>query len=205
MALVHGGIRSVTGETGLASTREALRSTMSDHHEQERSRDFLHAGSSARHGTCTAVCTVSRGARVGLWRAKPNSWGTLRLTTTGGRSVTHSSVVFGYFQDGPSLVTLVMNGWADGEPGWWLILQDQTHGRRRARRPPVHGHGPRRRGRGALWPAGQVAGDRHNRDAFAALQSSETAVVVPGARTTRTDDPVAGSGAPEARDREVRG
>jgi len=43
----------------------------------------------------------------------------------GGRSVTHSSVVLGYFQDGPSLVTLVMNGWADGEPGWWLILQDQ--------------------------------------------------------------------------------
>ena len=29
----------------------------------------------------------------------------------------------GYFEDGPNLVTLAMNGWGDGEPAWWLNLQ----------------------------------------------------------------------------------
>jgi F420H(2)-dependent quinone reductase len=33
------------------------------------------------------------------------------------------SVIVGYFEDGPNLVTLAMNGWADGEPAWWLNLQ----------------------------------------------------------------------------------
>jgi hypothetical protein len=32
-------------------------------------------------------------------------------------------VILGYFEDGPNLVTLAMNGWADGEPVWWLNLQ----------------------------------------------------------------------------------
>ena len=58
---------------------------------------------------------VSRG-RVGLWRPKQNRWGTLRLTTTGRRSGQPRSVIIGYFEDGPNLVTLAMNGWADGEP-----------------------------------------------------------------------------------------
>ena len=31
----------------------------------------------------------------------------------------------GYFEDGPNLVTLAMNGWADTDPAWWLNLQ--TH------------------------------------------------------------------------------
>ena len=29
----------------------------------------------------------------------------------------------GYFEDGPNLVTMAMNGWADDEPAWWLNLQ----------------------------------------------------------------------------------
>ena len=29
----------------------------------------------------------------------------------------------GYFEDGPSLVTMAMNGWGEGEPAWWLNLQ----------------------------------------------------------------------------------
>jgi len=46
----------------------------------------------------------------------------------------------GYFDDGPNLVTLAMNGWADDEPAWWLNLQahpeasvDLTDGRRTVR------------------------------------------------------------------------
>ena len=64
---------------------------------------------------------VTRG-RFGLWRPRPGRWGTLRLTTTGRRSGRPRSVILGFLEDGPNLVTLAMNGWADGEPAWWLNL-----------------------------------------------------------------------------------
>ena len=63
------------------------------------------------------------GGHVGLWRAKPNRWGTLRLTTTGRRTHQDRSVILGYLEDGPNLIALAMNGWADGEPAWWLNLR----------------------------------------------------------------------------------
>jgi deazaflavin-dependent oxidoreductase (nitroreductase family) len=63
------------------------------------------------------------GGRFGLWRPKPGGWGALRLTTTGRRSGTPRQVVVGYFEDGDNLVTMAMNGWAPGEPAWWLNLQ----------------------------------------------------------------------------------
>jgi deazaflavin-dependent oxidoreductase (nitroreductase family) len=47
----------------------------------------------------------------------------MHLTTTGRRSGQERSVILGYFDDGPNLVTMAMNGWADGEPAWWLNLQ----------------------------------------------------------------------------------
>ena len=56
------------------------------------------------------------GGRLGLWRPKGTRWGTMRLTTTGRRTGRARSVLLGYFEDGPNLVTLAMNGWADGEP-----------------------------------------------------------------------------------------
>jgi len=31
--------------------------------------------------------------------------------------------MLGYIEDGPNLVTVAMNGWADSEPAWWLNLQ----------------------------------------------------------------------------------
>ena len=31
--------------------------------------------------------------------------------------------ILGYFEDGPNLVTLAMNGWGAPEPAWWLNLQ----------------------------------------------------------------------------------
>ena len=65
---------------------------------------------------------LTRG-RVGLWRPKPDGWGTMRLTTVGRRSGREHSVMVGYFEDGPDLVTMAMNGWGEGEPAWWLNLQ----------------------------------------------------------------------------------
>lgn len=69
-----------------------------------------------------AIYRVTRGRR-GLWRARPDRWGTLVLTTTGRRTGQERSVILGYLEDGPNLVTLAMNGWAPAEPAWWLNLQ----------------------------------------------------------------------------------
>ena len=63
------------------------------------------------------------GGRVGLRRAKANRWGIMGLTTTGPSTGQQRSVIIGYFKDGPNLVTMAMNGWADDEPAWWLNLQ----------------------------------------------------------------------------------
>ncbi|MFD0599325.1 nitroreductase/quinone reductase family protein [Catellatospora coxensis] len=62
------------------------------------------------------------GGRLGLSRPKPGGWGTLRLTTTGRRSGRERSVMVGYYEDGPNLVTMAMNGWGAAEPAWWLNL-----------------------------------------------------------------------------------
>jgi hypothetical protein len=51
------------------------------------------------------------GGRMGLWPPKPNRWGTMRLTTLGRRSGKKRSVILGYYEDGPNLVTMAMNGW----------------------------------------------------------------------------------------------
>jgi deazaflavin-dependent oxidoreductase (nitroreductase family) len=61
--------------------------------------------------------------RKGLWPPKPNRWGTMRLTTVGRKSGKERSAILGYFEDGPNLVTMAMNGWSEGEPAWWLNLQ----------------------------------------------------------------------------------
>ena len=47
----------------------------------------------------------------------------LRLRTVGRRSGKERIAILGYFEDGPDLVTMAMNGWADPEPAWWLNLQ----------------------------------------------------------------------------------
>jgi deazaflavin-dependent oxidoreductase (nitroreductase family) len=93
------------------------------------------------------------GGRVGLWRAGVNRWGTLRLTTTGRRSGREHSVILGYLDDGPNLVTLAMNGWSPGEPAWWLNLQarpeasvDLTDGRH-----PVRARAAEGEERSRLW------------------------------------------------------
>src|SRR6476661_8749763 len=68
------------------------------------------------------VVKASRG-RKGLWPARPDKWGALRLTTTGRRSGDQRSVIIGYYEDGPNLVSMAMNGWGAAEPAWWLNLQ----------------------------------------------------------------------------------
>src|SRR5687768_17565010 len=85
------------------------------------------------------IYRTARG-RGGVCRPSPGGWGTMRPTTVGRRTGKKRSVILGYFEDGPKLVTLAMNGWADPEPAWWLNLQahpdvtvDLADGKRRVR------------------------------------------------------------------------
>ena len=52
------------------------------------------------------------GGRFGLRRPKPNGWGIMRLNTVGRRTGRERSVMVGNCEDGSSLVTMAMNGWA---------------------------------------------------------------------------------------------
>jgi len=65
------------------------------------------------------------GGRFGLRRAKADRWGMMHVTTIGRRSGQERPVILGYFDDGPNLVTMAMNGWGEAEPAWWLNMQAQ--------------------------------------------------------------------------------
>ena len=55
--------------------------------------------------------------------ARGQALGDPALTTTGRRTGQKRSVIIAYLEDGPNLIAMAMNGWADGEPAWWLNLQ----------------------------------------------------------------------------------
>ena len=132
-----------------------------------------------------AIYRVS-GGRVGLWPPKGTRWGTMRLTTTGRRTGRARSVILGYFEDGQKLVTLAMNGWADGEPAWWLNLQDHpdaTVDLRGGGSRDVSGRAAEGEERSRLWARWREFDQKL--DGYAALRSSETAVVVLEPRADR--------------------
>lgn len=127
--------------------------------------------------THRGIYRISRG-RAGLWRPKPGRWGAMRLTTVGRRSGEERSVILGYFEDGPNLVTMAMNGWSPGEPAWWLNLQANPEAT-----VALAGGGHRVTGRAAvgeererLWARWREIDE--GLDEYAALRPSETAVVV---------------------------
>jgi deazaflavin-dependent oxidoreductase (nitroreductase family) len=122
------------------------------------------------------------GGRIGLSRPEAGGrFGMMRLTTLGRRSGQSRVAIIGYYEDGPNLVTLAMNGWADAEPAWWLNLQANPHtrvdvaGGSRAVRASAAAGAERER----LWAGfGDYPGWGDDIDALAARRSTETAVVV---------------------------
>jgi deazaflavin-dependent oxidoreductase (nitroreductase family) len=118
------------------------------------------------------------GGRLGLRRAKANRWGMMRLTTIGRRTGQERSVILGYFDDGPNLVTMAMNGWAAAEPAWWLNLQahpEATVALAGGRRE-VLGRAAEGDERSRLWDRWRELDT--DLDAFAARRPEETAVVI---------------------------
>ena len=118
------------------------------------------------------------GGRVGLWRPKPNGEGTLRLTTIGRRTGRERNVMVGYFEDGPNLVTMAMNGWGEGEPAWWLNLQAHPDVRADLADGPrsVTGRAAQDAERERLWARWREI--TKGLDGYAARRSTETAVVI---------------------------
>lgn len=102
----------------------------------------------------------------------------MRLTTIGRRSGRERSVILGYFEDGPNLVTLAMNGWAAGEPAWWLNLQARpdAHVDLADDRRAVRGRAAEGAERARLWSRWREL-DK-NLDAYAARRPGQTAVVI---------------------------
>jgi F420H(2)-dependent quinone reductase len=118
------------------------------------------------------------GGRRGLWKDRPGRWGTLRLTTVGRKSGKERSAILGYFEDGPNLVTMAMNGWASPEPAWWLNLQanpDTTVELKDGVRA-VRGRAATGEERDRLWARWRAYDE--SLDGWAKRRKGETAVVV---------------------------
>lgn len=119
------------------------------------------------------------GGRKGLRPATETTWGMMRLRTIGRRSGRERFAILGYYEDGPNLVTMAMNGWGAAEPAWWLNLQrhpDTTvelHDRTLA----VRGRAATPDERPRLWELWRRY-DGEDLDAWAARRPGETAVVI---------------------------
>ncbi len=120
--------------------------------------------------------------RVGLATPTPGGrFGMLRLRTTGRHSGRERAAVVGYYEEGPALVTLAMNGWAEADPAWLLNLRanpdaivDLPGGSRSVRARIAEGEERQR-----LWVQWErYGGYGDDVDAYARLRSGETAVVV---------------------------
>ena len=124
-----------------------------------------------------ALYAVS-GGRFGLRKPSAKTYGMMRIHTTGRRTGGERVAMLGYYEDGPNLFTLAMNGWGEPEPAWWLNLQahpDATvelpDGTREVRARVATGDE-----RGRLWS--EMEQREPNLDGYAARRSHETAVVV---------------------------
>jgi len=119
----------------------------------------------------------------------------MRLTTVGRRTGRERSAILGYFEDGPNLVALTVNGWAEPEPAWWLNLQAHPDAlvELRDAAHPIRAREAQGEERARLWAGWRELGARSgdaimsDLDGSAGHLSREVAVVVleprPGARS----------------------
>ena len=132
------------------------------------------------------------GGRFGLSRPKAGGrFGMLRLTTVGRRSGEPRVAIVGYYEDGPNLVTLAMNGWGDADPAWWLNLQAETDTIVELKDGPraVRGRAAEGEERDRLWACFRdYPGWGDYLDALAARRVTQRAVVVLEPRATATAD-----------------
>ena len=125
-----------------------------------------------------ALYRLSRGRF--LWTTtNKRGWGALHLTTIGRKSGRERSVILGYIEDGPNLVTVAMNGWDEGHPAWWLNLEAHPDAvvRLAGEAPhPVRARRAAGQERDRLWQRWVAVAADH--DAYAERRKTETPVVV---------------------------
>jgi deazaflavin-dependent oxidoreductase (nitroreductase family) len=136
-------------------------------------RWFIRSFWALQRGLYSVTC-----GRFGLQIATADRQGMMRLRTVGRVSGKERTAILCYFEDGPDLVTMAMNGWADAEPAWWLNLQahpdvtvDLPGGSR-----AVHARAADKDERPRLWARWAVLDE--DLDGYAARRSRETAVVI---------------------------
>lgn len=107
------------------------------------------------------------------------TWGMMRLKTIGRKSGRERAAILGYYEDGPNLVTMAMNGWGEPEPAWWLNLQarPETTVDLHDRTIAVRGRAVTPEERPRLWELWRRY-DGDNLDAWASRRPHETAVVI---------------------------
>ena len=120
------------------------------------------------------------GGRFGVTSPQAGKrFGMLRLQTVGRRTGKHRATMIGYYEDGPNLVTMAMNGWGKPEPAWWLNLQahPDTTVELPDRTLAVHGRAATPEERPRLWELWRRY-DGEELDAWAARRPQETDVVI---------------------------
>ena len=119
------------------------------------------------------------GRRRALRAVSENTWGMMRLRTIGRKSGQERFAILGYYEDGPNLVTMAMNGWGAPEPAWWLNLQahPDTTVELPDRTIAVHGRAATAEERPRLWELWRRY-DGEDLDSWAARRPRETAVVI---------------------------
>jgi F420H(2)-dependent quinone reductase len=125
------------------------------------------------------IYSLTRG-RMGLRPATATKWGMMRLRTIGRKSGRVHNVILGYYEDGPNLVTMAMNGWGKPEPAWWLNLQahpettvETVHGTR-----AVRGRAATAEERPRLWARWGEYDGPDKLESWASRRPTETAVVI---------------------------
>ena len=115
-----------------------------------------------------------------LWTtSNKRGWGSLRLTTIGRKSGEERSVIIGYLEDDPNLISIAMNGWDEGHPSWWLNLEahpDATVRLTDQLPRPVHARRAAGHERDRLWQHWVAADPRL--DGYASRRSTETPVII---------------------------
>ena len=104
----------------------------------------------------------------------------MRLATIGRRSGKERHAILGYFEDGPNLVTMAMNGWGEAEPAWWLNLQANPDTTVELADGPraVRGRAATPEERPRLWARWAEYDGEEALASWAARRSRETAVVM---------------------------
>ena len=120
------------------------------------------------------------GRRRALRPATDDTWGMMRLKTVGRKSGLERAAILGYYEDGPNLVTMAMNGWGEAEPAWWLNLQahPDTTVELHDRTLTVRGRAATPEERPRLWEIWGRYDGPDELEAWASRRPHETAVVI---------------------------